>query len=312
MTAHRAPVSVGCIVNRYATVDAAERRRLVGLAEAAGLDHFAVGDHVSFRTGVGSDGLLAASTILATSAKLAANTAVYLLPLRHPVPVARQLADLAVLAPGRFLFGVGIGGEDPHEVESCGVDPKTRGRRMDESLQVIRALLAGGPVDFAGEHVAVEQVEIAPTPTVPVPIVVGGRSEAAIRRAGRFGDGWFGIWVSPERYGAAIAAMEEAAAEAGRAATERVNALNVWCGVGEDRDEAVGYVGPAMQAYYGIPYDRFERWSPAGTVDEIASFLSPYAEAGCSLFNVIVNGPNPEREVEAVGEIRQLLQAAVA
>ena len=88
-------------------------RRAVRLAEDASVDHLAVGDHVSFYTGAGFDGLVAAATVLAASERLDTNTGVYLLPLRHPVLVARQLADLALLAPGRLLFGVGVGGEDP-------------------------------------------------------------------------------------------------------------------------------------------------------------------------------------------------------
>ena len=88
----------------------------------------------------------------------------YLLPLRHPVPVARQLATLAQLAPGRLTLGVGIGGEDPHEIEICGVDPKTRGRRMDESLQILRGLGDGAPVTFDGEFFSLHEALILPRP----------------------------------------------------------------------------------------------------------------------------------------------------
>jgi alkanesulfonate monooxygenase SsuD/methylene tetrahydromethanopterin reductase-like flavin-dependent oxidoreductase (luciferase family) len=304
-------ISVGCIVNRLSSADARGRRAIVELADEAELDHLGFGDHVSFHTGAGVDGLLAAAAPLAISDRIATNTAVYLLPLRHPMPVARQLADIAALAPGRFVFGVGIGGEDPHEVESCGVDPRTRGRRMDEALEVIRQLLSGSAVDFDGEHFALESARIAPPPTVPIPLVVGGRSDAAVRRAGRLGDGWFGIWVSPDRYRQALAAMEDAAAEAGRTAGQPVNALNVWCGIGGDREEARGYVGEAMQQFYGIPYERFERWSPAGTPSEIGDFLAPYVEAGCTLFNLIVNGRDARHEIDAASTIRdRLLQEA--
>ena len=64
-------------------------------------------------------------------------------PATHPVAVARQVSSLSMLAPGRLVFGVGMGGDDPHELEVCGVDPRTRGRRMDECLTVVRGLLAG-------------------------------------------------------------------------------------------------------------------------------------------------------------------------
>jgi alkanesulfonate monooxygenase SsuD/methylene tetrahydromethanopterin reductase-like flavin-dependent oxidoreductase (luciferase family) len=303
--------AVGYLPARLAGATAAAWRDAVALVEQAGLDHVGLGDHVSFYTGLGSDGLLAAGAVLGASENLAANTAIYLLPLRHPVVVARQLADLGALAPGRFRFGVGIGGEDPHEVEICGVDPKTRGRRMDDCLQVLRGLLSGEAVDFEGEFFTVRAARIAPTPTEPIPIVVGGRSDAAVRRAGRLGDGWFGLWASPRRYRDAVAAMEAAARDAGRDGVERANALNVWCGVGAGPDEARGFVAPAMEAFYQLPFDRFARWSPAGTPRQLAEFLIPYVEAGCSVFNLILNGRDLQAEVEAAAEIRELVLDAV-
>ncbi len=300
---------IGCILDRLTGADAAEWRRLIARAEAAQLDHVAVGDHVTFRTGVGSDGLLAASAVLGVAERLSANTAVYLLPLRHPVLVARQLADISLRAPGRFVFGVGIGGEDRREVQACGVDPRTRGRRMDECLHAIRELLTGQPVDLDGQFVTLSRVQIVPAVAARIPIVVGGRSDAAIRRAGRFGDGWFGIWVSVGRYQQAIAQMHDVARDAGRDVTGWTNALNVWCGVGESPGLARTHVARAMEAFYGLPYDKFEKWSPAGSPEQIADFLMPYAAAGCSVFNLIINGSSTEAEIDAAAEIRQRLLA---
>src|SRR5262245_30791762 len=110
------------------------RRALLERVAAAGLDHVFVADHVSFHAGFGMDGLLQAATLAATEPALDVVVGVYLLALRHPVPVARQIATLCESAPGRLVLGVGVGGEDRHEIEICGVDPKTRGRRTDESL----------------------------------------------------------------------------------------------------------------------------------------------------------------------------------
>jgi alkanesulfonate monooxygenase SsuD/methylene tetrahydromethanopterin reductase-like flavin-dependent oxidoreductase (luciferase family) len=287
-------------------------RQVARRAEEVGLDHVAVGDHVSFYGGLGFDGLLAAAVVLAASERLHANSCVYLLPLRHPVVVARQLADLALLAPGRFTFGVGIGGEDPHEVEICGVDPKTRGRRMDDCLRIVRGLLAGRAVDHDGEFFHLEGALITPTPSRPIPILVGGRSDAAISRAGRLGDGWFGIWVSADRYRQVVEQVHETAAAEGREQVPDQHALNVWCGVGGTADEARSHVAPAMQAFYQLPYERFEKWSPAGTPEQIADFLVPYAVAGCSTFNLILQGSSPEAEIEACAEVRDRILAAVA
>src|SRR4029450_13562551 len=90
-----------------------------------------VPDHVSSHTGFGMEGLVRAATLAALEPELAVHIGVYLLALRHPVPVARQIATLCESAPGRLLLGVGGGGEDRREIEICGADPETGGRRTD-------------------------------------------------------------------------------------------------------------------------------------------------------------------------------------
>lgn len=301
-------VSIGILPGEAAGWPTPLARRLVERCEASGLDHLGAGDHISFWVGAGSDGLSMANRFLSLSDRLAVNTAVYLLPLRHPVVVARQLADIAAFAPGRFTFGVGIGGEDPHEYEVCGVDPSTRGRRMDECIEIIRALLAGVAVDHDTRHFRLEQATIAPAPSVEVPIIVGGRSDAALQRAGRLGDGWMGLWVSPERYAASVATMHEAAAAAGRDQAPSINGLNVWCGLDADETAARTHVAEAMQTFYQLPYERFERWSPFGTPERVAEVLAPYAEAGCSIFNLIAVSSSPEAAVDRAAEVATLLR----
>ena len=120
--------------------DPGRLRATLGQVANAGVDHLCVGDHVSFFVGAGSDGLISATSLLAVQAEMPVYVGLYLLPLRHPVPVARQLATIAQLAPGRLTLGVGLGGEDPHEIEICGVDPKTRGRRMTNAFSYCEAL----------------------------------------------------------------------------------------------------------------------------------------------------------------------------
>src|ERR1700730_3480251 len=113
----------------------------------AGIDYGCCGDNESF-FGLAVYGLIQATALATLHPVLPVHLGVYLLPLRHLVLVARQLADFAQLAPGRLVLGVGVGGEDRHEISVCGVDPATRGRRMNECLAVVRQLLDGGPVSF--------------------------------------------------------------------------------------------------------------------------------------------------------------------
>jgi alkanesulfonate monooxygenase SsuD/methylene tetrahydromethanopterin reductase-like flavin-dependent oxidoreductase (luciferase family) len=227
--------------------------------------------------------------------------------LRHPVPVARQLATLAQLAPGRLTLGVGIGGEDPHEIEICGVDPKTRGRRMDESLQILRGLGEGTPVTFDGEFFSLDEALILPAPSPPVRLIVGGRSGAAVRRAAKLGDGWLGIWVSPRRYRDVCDQISAEAIEAGRDTSAFEHALNVWCGFASTREAARKPLAAQMQDFYQMPFEPFERYSPYGTPEQVAEFLSPYIESGCSRFNVIPCAEDVDGAIAAVGELRKLL-----
>ena len=192
-------ITVGLRVPHELPGGAAGLRDFVARVEATGIDRLFTGDHVTFQGGHGFDGLLTATAVAVASRRLTVQTAVYLLPLRHPVPVARQVASLAALAPGRLVFGVGLGGEDPAELRACGIDPATRGRRMDEALAVLRPLLTGSEVTMRGAFFDLDQVRIAPAPEPRVPIVIGGRSDAALRRVARHGDGWLGLWVSPGR-----------------------------------------------------------------------------------------------------------------
>lgn len=282
------------------------RAVLDGVA-AAGIDHACVGDHVSFFTGMGSDGLISAASMLTAHPGLPVYVGVYLLPLRHPVPVARQLATIAQFAPGRLTLGVGIGGEDRHEVEVCGVDPRTRGRRMDECLAVLRALADGAPVDYAGEFFSLQGALVLPAPSPRVPLIVGGRSAAAVSRAARLGDGWLGIWVSPRRFTAVREQVAREAAEAGREVAGFEYALNVWCGFASTREQARRILSARMQAFYQMPYEPFEAYSPYGTPQDVAEFLRPYVDAGCSVFNVIACAADDDEAVAAVAEVRRLL-----
>ena len=226
---------------------AAEHRTALARAADAGVDHVCVGDHVSFFVGAGSDGLITATALLSLQQDLPVYVGLYLLPLRHPVTVARQLASIAELAPGRLTFGVGIGGEDRHEIEVCGIDPRTRGRRMDECLQILRSLAGGGPVTFEGEFFSLRDALIIPAPSPPIPLVVGGRSAAAVRRAGRLGAGGLGIWVSPKRFATVVDQIGEEAATAGRDATGFAHAINVWCGFAATREAARAPLAAGMQ-----------------------------------------------------------------
>ena len=241
--------------------DPARRRALLRLIEQAGLDYVCVGDHVSFHDGTGFDGLTAATAALCGGG-LPVLVGVYLLALRHPMLTARQLASISQLAPGRLTLGVGVAGEDRSEVANSGVDPATRGRRMDECLEVLRALTSGEAVDHAGEFFQLKSACIKPAPDPPVPIVIGGKGEAAVRRAARYGDGWLAIFCSARRFAETKEQITEAAAALGRPAPPWYG-INVWCGLDADAAQARRLLASQLEGLYHLPFGKFERLTPA-------------------------------------------------
>jgi probable F420-dependent oxidoreductase len=281
-------------------LDAARR------AEALGLDGLVAGDHVTFY-GFGNDGLLTLTAAAAVTGRIDLKTAVYLLPLRHPVPVALQVAQLDQLSMGRFTLGIGVGGEDPHEFWSCGVDPATRGARANEAMVILRRLWTEDGVTFQGKHFTLEKVTVYPKPFRPVPIFVGGRSEAALRRAGRLGDGYTGIWFTAERFGEAIARIGEFAAEVGREPGEVEPGMQFWTSVAKDRATARALVARGMEATYRLPFDRFERYTPWGTAREVAEFVWQFVERGARHVNLITTQETPEEAIERAAEVRAAL-----
>jgi alkanesulfonate monooxygenase SsuD/methylene tetrahydromethanopterin reductase-like flavin-dependent oxidoreductase (luciferase family) len=304
-------VTVGVRVPHTLFENAPALRDFVAQAEDVGIDRLCVGDHVTFKGGQGFDGLVHATALAAVSTRIAVQTAVYLLPLRHPVPVARQVASLAALAPGRLIFGVGLGGDDPDELRACGVDPATRGRRMNEAMPVLRSLLSGAEVTTSGEFFSLENVSIRPAPETPVPLVVGGRSDPALHRVAAHGDGWLGIWITPERYASSCTRIEEYATGYGRVGRKWQHGMHVWCGFGESPREARAELATTMEQLYRLPFEKFERYCPYGTPEDVAAALLPYLQAGCRSFNLIPGDADGRTTVEGALAVRGLLQEAV-
>jgi probable F420-dependent oxidoreductase len=135
-------------------------------------------------------------------------TFVLKLPVRNPVLVAKQATSTAVLTGNRLVLGVG---SSPwrEDYEVLGVPWAGRGRRMDEELAVIRGLSAGGYFSFHGEIFSIPNIKLAPVPTEPIPILIGGHSDAALRRAARDADGWLHGGGDPELLPGLLARLAE-------------------------------------------------------------------------------------------------------
>lgn len=127
----------------------------------------------------------------AVTQRIRFTTFIYILPLRNPIEVAKSTSTLGALSGDRFALGIGAGWMK-EEFETMGVDFKTRGKRLDESMEVLRKLWSGEMVEHHGDHFDFPPLSMCPVPARPVPIWVGGISGLALRRAARIGDGWLG------------------------------------------------------------------------------------------------------------------------
>jgi probable F420-dependent oxidoreductase len=143
-------------------------------------------------------------------------TMVFILPLYDAVEVAKCVSTAAALSNGRVALGAGVGWMR-EEFEMQGVDFRTRGKRYDESIEVLRKLWTGEFVEHHGAHFDFPRLRMLPAPPKPVPILIGGTSDAALRRAARLGDGWVGSGQTPEQLDVILPKLAKLRREAGRA-----------------------------------------------------------------------------------------------
>jgi alkanesulfonate monooxygenase SsuD/methylene tetrahydromethanopterin reductase-like flavin-dependent oxidoreductase (luciferase family) len=233
--------------------------------EDLGYDTLFVGDHVLFYV----DGLTAIAAMAGGTSRLKLGTAVYLLALRDPVLVARSLATLAMELPDRFVLGVGVGGDLPEEFEVLGIDVHQRGKRVDEGMQAIRAML-GGSHDLP-------RFEGAPAGGAP-PMWVGGRSEAAARRAARLGDGFIPYLVTADQSRELRGQVEQEAAAIGRDLDGFSWAVDVHLSVDEDPDAALAAVRELRP--YGLSDKHIDRFCIVGDPATCVEGLRSYVDAG--------------------------------
>jgi probable F420-dependent oxidoreductase len=153
---------------------------------------------------------------LARTRRLKVGTSVVVLPGRHPVLVAKQLASLAALAPRRVLPVFGLRSAIPAERELFPVPDGQRAAVFDESLRLLKSSLEAGDTSFTGDFFTVTSAAVEPRPAKPLDIWLGGSAPAAFRRIGRYADGWLGSFLTPAEARRGRAAIDHAAAEAGR------------------------------------------------------------------------------------------------
>jgi probable F420-dependent oxidoreductase len=255
--------------------------RIGPLAEEFGYDWLVVGEHVvvpdprvrpsPMEPGAPIlDGVVSLAFLAGRTERIRLVTGIVILPQRNPLVLAKQLASVDVLSGGRLVFGFGVGYLEP-EMSAIGVPMERRGRRADEYLAAIRALWEQEKPSFEGEFVSFSGVNAYPRPIQrPLPVIVGGRTPAAHRRAVRRADGWYGYWLDLDRTADQLDGIQAALAAAGR-----------------DRSDLEITVTPrgrvdagAVAAYDGLGVDRLVLIVPfASPIEEIEEFVREHAPA---------------------------------
>lgn len=258
-------------------------RAVAELAEELGYDSLWAGEHLSFHNPILDLGV-ALSAFAAWTERITLGAGILLLPLRHPGLVAKQAASLDYLSGGRLLLGVGVGGEGEKDFEAAGVAVAERGARTDEGIAALRALFGPPPASFDGAFYGFNGVVIGPRPVQAdgPPILVGGNSPAAQRRAGTLGDGWLPYMISARRYAEGLAAVRAHAGGASRDQQAIRAGAVLFARVGSDGEGVREAARSHLSERYGMEFapHHVERLCVAGTPEECVARLREYAAAG--------------------------------
>ncbi len=244
------------------------------------------------------------AAVAARTSKLKFGPSVIVLPYRTPVVAAKELATVDWLSRGRLFPAVGVGVELPREFEASGVPFKERGRRTDEAIHVIRLLWTRDEVSFEGEFYKLDRVRVFPKPwQTPPPIWIGGKSEAALRRTARLGDGWIPSFVTPSEFSAGVERVKELAAAAGRRVPEDHFGTLINYAVAPSRDAASALAEPYVQRGR-VDEDTLRASTAFGPPEMLIAKIEEYIRGGGSKFILRPLCP-PDRMLEQLAIVAE-------
>jgi probable F420-dependent oxidoreductase len=250
--------------------------------ERLGYDAIWSGDHIIMHNPI-MDVMTVLATYAAVTERVKIGTAVYLVPLRHPVATAKQVASLDLLSQGRFIFGVGVGGEIVREFNAVNVPVTERGRRTDEGLEIITRVLSEKNVTFEGKHFHLQDVTLEPQPQQKPypPIWIGGRTDAAVRRTARYASGWLGYLVSSARLQEAMQKIHDWAPAYGRNPEEIQGGMLLFTALAKDYETGKQMAIANLSSRYNQPFDTIvDRYCAFGTPDQCLEKINAFMEAG--------------------------------
>lgn len=283
--------------------------RLVDTCERGGIDSLWFSERLSSPVPV-PEPMTTMAAIAARTSRLKFGPSVFVTPFRTPVLAAREIAMIDYLSGGRMLPAFGIGVEHEREFLAAGVPFKERGRRTDEAIRIMRRVWSEDEVSFEGEFWRLDRITVLPRPVQqPLPVWIGGNSEAAMRRAGRLGDGWIPSFVTPEQVRVGVEKTQAFAAEAGREVPADHFGALVYYGLDPDPARARAAASPF------IPRGRVDdailaRCTAFGPPALVLERLEEYVRAGASKFILRPMCP-PERMLDQLAQLASDVVPAV-
>jgi probable F420-dependent oxidoreductase len=209
------------------------------------------------------DPLLTLAWAAAATERVGLGTSVLVVPMHEPVALANQLASLSALSKGRLTLAVGVGWSEA-EYEAVGADFRTRGKRLDEALELFRVLWRDDPASFAGTFRTVTDIRLLPKPVGRIPFWIGGGSEVAYRRGVAKGDGFQLIGVTPEQAAPVVARLREDRPEEDFTISLRTGWDPLGMDPGQIRDERAAFAEAGIQHVVSAPWRRtLDEWRRA-------------------------------------------------
>ena len=272
-------------------------------AEQQGFDAVWIGDSILAKPRF--EPLTTLAAIAALTRRVQLGTAVYLTPLRHPVPLAHQVGNLDLLSGGRLIFGIGTGPAAPNvrtEYAQCSIDFSKRGALQEEGLRIMKGLWTGQPFSFEGKHFQLRDALLHPLPgrAGGPPVLLAGAAERPLRRLVRFADGWLPISHDAAEYTRDWKRIEEICKQEGRDSATLRRIMYITLNINRDTARAEQETEAFVQAYYGPSWKLVVPTQAicAGTPARCAEFIGSFAQAGCREFVVRFSAKDQEPQMQ--------------
>tara|TARA_Y100001934_G_scaffold266781_1_gene346673 strand:+ start:19788 stop:20705 length:918 start_codon:yes stop_codon:yes gene_type:complete len=262
--------------------------------EELGFDVLGCGEHVMFH-GETANGFISLATAAGATSTIRLMSMITLVPLYPAALLSKLGAAIDVASDGRYMMGVGVGGEFPKEFEACGVPLAERGSRTNEALEILHKLWSEKDVTYHGKYTTMNEFTLKPMPVQQPrpPIWISGRKKVAMRRAARFGDGWIPYMYTPEQLAESLQVIRDECDKLGRDPDEITPGIYIFTAVHEDGPTGVKMAAEKLGTQYAQDFDKIVRkYALGGTPDQCRARLQEYIDAGAKF--VVLSSACPD------------------